>query len=370
MCYVYRNMHRHARRSWALAAPEPIRGRGVCRGRGHRRGVADVRVALAGKEGTVLEASFEFQEPWRDACIVRGLILTGAARQADFVPYGAERLVRMRTLRLLADVVSVTLAVDAGNRPARRVPGRPSLPTSLTTASSTASAAPDGRWPGRLRGRMGTRAAPPVDARGRSSVLVVSDLVPVLAMIDTGELAAGRYRHPHWASGWRPPSLRYCGPQDDRPPTQLVFPAPARSVLGAKTYDEACTRSVAVCGKSISRQGFGIVPKVASVDLVMTPARQDALFEVHPEVSFTAMAGRPMTYYKARPEGRAERLALLRREFPDLDQHAGTRLPGTNPDDVLDAFATAWSARRRLRGDHIQLGGDLDERGLRMEIVA
>ncbi len=77
-------------------------------------------LALAGKEVAVLEASFEFQEPWRDARIVRGLILTGAARQADFVPYGAERLVRMRTLRLLADVVSVTFAVDAGNRPARR----------------------------------------------------------------------------------------------------------------------------------------------------------------------------------------------------------------------------------------------------------
>ena len=210
----------------------------------------------------------------------------------------------------------------------------------------------------------------PVDARGRSSVLVVSDLVPVLAMIDTGELAAAGIDIPIGLQDGDPRPCDIAARRMIGPRRSSVFPAPARSVLGAKTYDEACTRSVAVCGKSISRQGFGIVPKVASVDLVMTPARQDALFEVHPEVSFTAMAGRPMTYYKARPEGRAERLALLRREFPDLDQHAGTRLPGTNPDDVLDAFATAWSARRRLRGDHIQLGGDLDERGLRMEIVA
>jgi 2-polyprenyl-6-methoxyphenol hydroxylase-like FAD-dependent oxidoreductase len=56
----------------------------------------------------------------RDARIVRDLVVDGARKATDFEPYGAERLERMRRLRLLADLMSVTFAEDADNRPARR----------------------------------------------------------------------------------------------------------------------------------------------------------------------------------------------------------------------------------------------------------
>ena len=56
----------------------------------------------------------------RDARIVRDLILGGASQPADFAPYGRERSERMRRLRLIADVTSVTYAEDADNRMARR----------------------------------------------------------------------------------------------------------------------------------------------------------------------------------------------------------------------------------------------------------
>jgi hypothetical protein len=55
----------------------------------------------------------------RDARTVRDLIPAGATSPADFVAYGEERLELMRRLRLLADVVTVTFAEDADNRPAR-----------------------------------------------------------------------------------------------------------------------------------------------------------------------------------------------------------------------------------------------------------
>ena len=56
----------------------------------------------------------------RDARIVRDLIVDGARQPADFALYGRERSERMRALRLIADVVSVTYAEDADNRMARR----------------------------------------------------------------------------------------------------------------------------------------------------------------------------------------------------------------------------------------------------------
>jgi 2-polyprenyl-6-methoxyphenol hydroxylase-like FAD-dependent oxidoreductase len=56
----------------------------------------------------------------RDARIVRDLILDGASQPSDFAPYGRERSERMRRLRLIADVASVTFAEDADNRMARR----------------------------------------------------------------------------------------------------------------------------------------------------------------------------------------------------------------------------------------------------------
>ena len=77
-----------------------------------------------------------------------------------------------------------------------------------------------------------------------------------------------------------------------------------------------------------------------------------------------------MGHHKSTPEGRAERLAVLRSEFADLGEHVLARIAKTNPDDVLDAFAAAWTARRWLAKTHLQLGGELDSRGLRMEMIA
>jgi menaquinone-9 beta-reductase len=56
----------------------------------------------------------------RDARAVRDLILDGARQPADFASYGRERSERMRRLRLIGDVISVTYAEDADNRMARR----------------------------------------------------------------------------------------------------------------------------------------------------------------------------------------------------------------------------------------------------------
>ena len=77
-----------------------------------------------------------------------------------------------------------------------------------------------------------------------------------------------------------------------------------------------------------------------------------------------------MSHYKRTSEDRAERLLALGRVFPNIDLDTQARLSGTRPHDILDGFAAAWSATRWLSGRHVQLGGDLDSRGLRMEMIA
>jgi predicted RNase H-like nuclease len=198
----------------------------------------------------------------------------------------------------------------------------------------------------------------------------VPDLAGVLADLDAGRLDVVGIDIP---IGLPATGARACDVEARAmigPRRSSVFPVPLRGLLGAVTYGEAASRSRALSGKGISRQAFGILPKVAEVDRVMSPDRQGRIVEVHPEVSLAVLAGRTMAYPKRRPEGRAERLAALGRAFPDVADHAGVRIVGTGPDDVLDAFAVAWTARRYARGGHVQLGGQRDSRGLRMEIIA
>jgi predicted RNase H-like nuclease len=69
------------------------------------------------------------------------------------------------------------------------------------------------------------------------------------------------------------------------------------------------------------------------------------VLEVHPELSFQQMAGEPLPPKKT-PAGAQVRRALLQEhglEVPPLPRPA-------RPDDLLDACAVAWTARRYLAG--------------------
>jgi predicted RNase H-like nuclease len=145
-----------------------------------------------------------------------------------------------------------------------------------------------------------------------------------------------------------------------------------RAVLEAGTYAEACAISREVCGKALSKQLYNIVDKIREVDALQSPRLQPQLFEACPELSFAVMAlGTPMRHNKRTPEGRAERVeALHRAGFGDVTQLSGATPPGAVRDDVLDAFALAWTARRYVAGSARHLGGEVDETSLRMEMIA
>ena len=159
------------------------------------------------------------------------------------------------------------------------------------------------------------------------------------------------------------------------PRASSVFPAPLRPVLDASDYDDACRIREAVEGKRMSRQAFGILRKTREVDAVLV--RGDISCEVrecHPEVSFAEWAGAPLQFPKKPPAGRAERTALIDNFWPGQRTVVGSLLPraGFASDDLHDAFAALWTARRILAGDALILPAvaELDSQGLRMEIVA
>jgi predicted RNase H-like nuclease len=209
-----------------------------------------------------------------------------------------------------------------------------------------------------------------VHADNHFSVEVLSDLKDLLTRLDTGVLSAAAIDTPIGL----PDSGSRCCDVDARaligPRRSSVFPAPPRCALGSTNYEEACRICRAVSNKSMSRQAFAILPKIEEVDRLMSPERQSQLVETHPEVSFTALTGTPMAHWKRTGPGRSERLSALRKVFGDMGGRAEATLPGAARDDVLDAFSAAWSAARWLRKEHIQLGGDLDSTGLRMEMIA
>ncbi len=165
------------------------------------------------------------------------------------------------------------------------------------------------------------------------------------------------------------------------PRRSSVFPAPDSRLLDvimdeSLTYAQASERSRSLLGKGISRQAFGIFPKVYEVNKIVTPELQKRVIEVHPEVSFWALAGeRPMEHPKKKPEGFAERHDHLRGAFEGLvippRREAGRVAPPAGADDVLDAIVAAWTASRFARGmaGRLPAAPPVDERGLRMEMV-
>ena len=159
------------------------------------------------------------------------------------------------------------------------------------------------------------------------------------------------------------------------PRRSSVFPAPDPRVVFEQTYSLAMRRSFALTGKYISAQSFAICRKVAEVNWAMAWVQQDRVFEIHPEVSFWALAGgQPMQYRKKLPAGFDERHDHLERalEIPIWSRAEAQGLPGSaTADDVLDAVVAAWTARRKAEGTAERFPNcpPVDRRGLRMEIV-
>jgi len=117
-----------------------------------------------------------------------------------------------------------------------------------------------------------------------------------------------------------------------------VFAAPCRASLSVKNPDSASAANRRITGRGLSRQSWGIAPKIKQVDDAITQHCQKWVFEVHPEVCFWALAGeRSMAHGKKTKAGDSERFDLLRPVFPDIERRLQNRPSAVGKDDLLDA---------------------------------
>ena len=159
------------------------------------------------------------------------------------------------------------------------------------------------------------------------------------------------------------------------PRASSIFPPPVRPALAASSYSEALlkNRDSSPAGIGISRQCYGLFPKLREVDEAMTPDLQEKIREVHPELSFLEMnGGKSLPDSKRTLEGLRHRLELIQSsgflQVGDWLHHYPKKQVA--PDDVLDACAACWTAERIHRGiaTRIPVDPEMDNIGLRMEM--
>jgi predicted RNase H-like nuclease len=126
---------------------------------------------------------------------------------------------------------------------------------------------------------------------------------------------------------------------------------PVRQALLADTHATATQLSRQLTGKGISRQAYALAPKILEAEL-WVGALDVPVWEVHPELSFTALLGHPAQASKKTWSGMRERLDALQAAGIELGG-----LPGAGDramaDDVIDAAIVAWSTRRIIGGQGV-----------------
>jgi predicted RNase H-like nuclease len=153
-----------------------------------------------------------------------------------------------------------------------------------------------------------------------------------IGLADTGlrqaDLLARRAAGPRWAS---------------------VFITPVRAAVEAADYKQACEVNRRLAGCGISRQAFNLRQKTMQVDRWL-PQAPCPVVEVHPELCFAELAGAPLADSKSTWAGAAKRRQLLAAEGIVLAGDLGLAGQQVGVDDVLDAAAAAWTARRVISG--------------------
>lgn len=127
-----------------------------------------------------------------------------------------------------------------------------------------------------------------------------------------------------------------------------VFPTPSRAAVAHTTHPEVSAANRAAVGVGLSIQAFHLVPKIVQVDAFVRGGPPVTVLEAHPEVSFAEIDAACVVPSKATAAGRAARRLALTGVGLEPPLYVPGR--GYAPDDLLDACAVAWTARRYVSG--------------------
>ena len=133
------------------------------------------------------------------------------------------------------------------------------------------------------------------------------------------------------------------------PRSATVFSPPCAEAAGAADYATALRKNRAVTGRGLSRQAYGLGPKILEVARALEgwPPHEVRPAESHPELCWQALFPDRTLPSKHKPEGVRERLDLL----AFLLGPPGERRPrqvagvGWGQADLADAAVLAWAAR-------------------------
>jgi predicted RNase H-like nuclease len=138
------------------------------------------------------------------------------------------------------------------------------------------------------------------------------------------------------------------------PRRSSVFMTPVRAALLAPDHPTAVDINRRLAGAGVSVQAYGLRRKLleAAAWVERTSLR---VVEAHPEVSFAELAGQPLLTRKSTWSGAEQRRHLLTSAGIRLSGDLGLAGLDVAVDDVLDAAAVAWTARRVLSGSAVCL---------------
>jgi predicted RNase H-like nuclease len=132
-----------------------------------------------------------------------------------------------------------------------------------------------------------------------------------------------------------------------------VFYAPPQEAVYAESYEDAAER-VEV---GIQPPAWGIRKEIRELDRFIDDGHSGAdVYEIHPEVCFYGLCGRPMAYSKKDSRGLQERKSVLRQYEEEMEFNVekivldATEHAGVTDDDALDALVASVTA---FRGDEV-----------------
>jgi predicted RNase H-like nuclease len=223
---------------------------------------------------------------------------------------------------------------------------------------------------------------------GATSVYIAATIVDLMSRVEAGgDIAVIAIDIPIGLADSGPRLADRQARQVVGPRWPSVFLAPVRSALVAQDHAAAVRVNQKLAGVGVSIQAFSLRRKILEVDawvrLAMSersrrtfrvagrscasrnvrcrgvaevstdPGSTRRVVEVHPEVSFATMAGRPLPDSKVTWAGAERRRMLLADAGIRFASELGEAGRGARVDDILDAGAAAWSARRVAAGDAI-----------------